>query len=256
MQDAITALILTFNEAPNIERTLRQLGWVEQILIVDSFSTDGTVDLARDAVPNAAVVKRQFDTHAAQWNFGLDQVTTPWVLSLDADYELSPELVQEIQAIEPTENVVGYSAEFQYRVYGVPLRASVYPPRVVLFRKSAGRYYDDGHTQKLNVKGNIQKLSGLIYHDDRKPLSRWIQSQDRYATMEARHLLQSRKQKLSIQDRLRLKIFFAAPVMFLYLLFGRGLILDGWRGWAYVCQRTIAELLLSVRLLMEREKLE
>ncbi len=79
---------------------------------------------------------------------------------------------------------------------------------------------------------------------------------------EARHLLRSQKsevgsqkEKLSIQDRLRLKIFFAAPAMFLYLLFGRGLILDGWPGWYYVLQRTIAEMLLSLRLIEGRHGL-
>lgn len=59
-----------------------------------------------------------------------------------------------------------------------------------------------------------------------------------------------------MQDRLRLKIFVAPPVMFLYLLFGRGLILDGWRGWYYVMQRTLAEMLLSLRLLTEKYELE
>ncbi len=71
-----------------------------------------------------------------------------------------------------------------------------------------------------------------------------------------RRINSSREKKLSFQDRLRLKIFFAAPAMFLYLLFGRGLILDGWPGWYYVMQRTIAEMLLSLRLLTERERLE
>jgi len=61
---------------------------------------------------------------------------------------------------------------------------------------------------------------------------------------------------LSVQDRLRLKIFFAAPAMFLYLFFWRGLILDGWPGWFYVAQRTLAELLLSIRLLTEKHRLE
>ena len=80
---------------------------------------------------------------------------------------------------------------------------------------------------------------------------------------EARHLLRSQKsevgsqkEKLSIQDQLRLKIFFAAPAMFLYLLFGRGLILDGWPGWYYVLQRTIAEMLLALRLIEARHGLK
>ena len=63
-----------------------------------------------------------------------------------------------------------------------------------------------------------------------------------------------RSEGLSFQDRLRLKIIFAPPVMFFYLLFGRGLILDGWPGWFYVGQRTIAEVLLSAQLLTSRKR--
>ncbi len=193
----------------------------------------------------------------------MDQVSTEWVLTLDADYELSPELQAEIAGLAPPPDVVGYSAEFIYRVFGHSLRASSYPPRVVLFRVANGLYVDDGHTQFLKIEGQVEQLVGKIYHDDRKPLSHWIQAQDRYAILEARHLLGrrnseggTRKEELNFQDRLRLRIFFAAPAMFLYLLFGRGLILDGWPGWYYVMQRTIAEMLLSLRLLTEREGLE
>ena len=74
--------------------------------------------------------------------------------------------------------------------------------------------------------------------------------------IEAAHLLRTSDAELSRQDRLRKGIYFAAPVMFIYLLFGRGLLLDGWPGWYYVAQRTLAEMLLSLRLLTERERLE
>jgi hypothetical protein len=99
-------------------------------------------------------------------------------------------------------------------------------------------------------------LIAKIYHDDRKPLSRWLSSQDRYMIIEAQHLLSTPLNQLSAQDQLRRRIFLAPAVMFLYLLFARGLVLDGWRGWFYVCQRTIAEILLSLRLLIGRERLE
>jgi glycosyltransferase involved in cell wall biosynthesis len=298
---SFTALILTYNEEANISRTLAALSWVKEVLIVDSGSTDRTVELAKAAHPNVCVVHRPFDSHTQQWNFGLDQVTTEWVLTLDADYEVSPQLAAEIIALEPSPDHIGYWAEFEYRIYGHPLRASSYPPRIVLFKPSHARYVDDGHTQTLWIKelesgevlpprkfedgklaaspttgsreqrtedgpeqgagsreqgARIGKLFGKIYHDDRKPLSRWIQEQDRYSRIEARHLLSKPLSTLTAQDRLRRKIFFAAPVMFLYLLFVRGLILDGWPGWFYVAQRTIAELLLSLRLLTEREKVE
>ena len=274
---SVTALILTHNEKENIGRTLSALPVVDEIVLVDSMSSDETTSIALSVNPGIRMLARAFDSHTEQWNFGLDQVRTEWVLTLDADYELSSELRDEIAALSPPGDVNGYTAAFIYRIFGHSLRGSSYPPRVVLFRVKEASYVDDGHTQTLHFysasrelrppseTAGIKTLSGKIYHDDRKPVSHWIQAQDRYAILEARHLVQSGKRKgesrgvapsLSVQDRLRLKIFFAAPAMFLYLFFWRGLILDGWPGWFYVAQRTLAELLLSIRLLTEKHRLE
>lgn len=251
----LTALILTWNERENIARTLSALSWVPRVLVLDSFSTDETCAIAARQ-PNVTVLQRAFDTHTQQWNFGLDSVTTLWVLSLDADYVVSPQLAEEIQNLDPPDEIAGYSAAFRYLVFGHALRTSIYPPRTVLFRKDRARYQEDGHTQLLQSSGPVRPLQGKIDHDDRKPLSRWIASQDRYMIIESRHLIATPDERLNRQDRLRKKIFFAPAVIFLYLLFGRGLILDGWPGWYYVFQRTVAEMLLSLRLLTERHGLE
>jgi glycosyltransferase involved in cell wall biosynthesis len=256
MQIEITPLILTFNEAPNIGRTLEKLFWAREIVLVDSGSTDRTLEIARSTHPNVRVVTRSFDSFAGQCNFGLTQVTTEWVLSMDADYVLTPELVAEIQGLKPLPDIAGYSAKFRYCIYGFPLRSTVYPARAVLYRRPLAEYRDEGHGHRVMIKGKVTILLGKIDHDDRKPFTYWLQSQDRYATVEARYLLSSSLDQLNFQDRLRRKIFLAAPAIFLYLLLGRSLILDGWHGWFYVCQRTIAELFLSIRLLIERGKLE
>ncbi len=249
---SITPLILAFNERENIGRTLAALDWAEQILIIDSGSTDETREIARQSHPNVRLVQRAFDDHTTQWNFGIEQVQTEWVLSLDADYELSSELAAEIGTLQPTGEIASYSAAFQFRIFDHPLRTSVYPPRTVLFRRDRARYRSDGHTQLLEINGPVLPLRGKIYHDDRKPLSRWIQSQDRYASIEARHLLSMPRNQLRFQDRVRRKIFFAPPLLFFYLLFVRGLILDGWAGWYYVLQRTVVEMLISLNLLEAR----
>jgi glycosyltransferase involved in cell wall biosynthesis len=252
----ITPLILTFNEKENIGQTLERLSWAKEVVVIDSDSTDGTVDLARAAHSNVRIVTRPFDSFAGQCNFGLEQITTEWVLSLDADYRVTPELAAEIEGLEPQPDVVGYSVEFRYCIVGRPLRGSVYPARTVLYRRRLARYHDEGHSHRVTVQGKVEKLSGKIDHDDQKPFSHWLQSQNKYVRIEAKYLLAQPLKKLSKPDRLRRKIVFAAPVIFFYLLFGRGLILDGWPGWIYVCQRTIAELLLSMRLLIESRKLE
>ncbi|MFN3410071.1 MAG: glycosyltransferase family 2 protein [Limisphaerales bacterium] len=248
MNSAITPLILTFNEAPNLRRTLERLTWAKEIVVVDSGSTDDTAAIAGEFT-NVRIVVRHFDNHTAQWNFGLDQCKTDWVLSLDADYVLTPELEAELRSFQPVASVAAYHVRFAYCVNGHPLRATLYPPRAALFRKSCCRYEQDGHTQQLRVSGKTDWLRGIIHHDDRKPLSHWLWAQDRYARLEVEKLLATPVNELRLQDRLRRCIVIAPFLVFFYTLLAKGLILDGWPGWYYVLQRTYAELLLSLRLL-------
>jgi glycosyltransferase involved in cell wall biosynthesis len=248
MTAEVTPLVLTFNETPNIERTLSQLTWAKRIVVLDSFSTDATLEIIRK-FPQVEIVQRQFDTFATQCNFGLTQIRTPWVLSLDADYFVTDELNQEIASLQPPAGVTGFSARFTYCIYGRSLRASLYPPRIVLYRREAAKYHDEGHGHRVTVSGDVACLHAKIHHDDRKPLHRWLAEQNRYAQREAEHLLCSPKSELKFPDRLRRKIWIAPFVVFFYTLLAKGLILDGWPGWYYVAQRTYAELLLSLYLL-------
>src|SRR5262249_340203 len=163
-----------------IARTLDKLAWARRIVIADSGSTDGTLDiLAR--YPQVALFKRTFDSFAGQCNFGLAQVESEWVLSLDADYELSDALLEELRNLHKTEGVAGYRASFVYRIHGRPLRGTLYPPRIVLYRVKSARYANEGHGHKVTVLGEVRDLEGVIYHDDRKSLSRWFSSQQSYA---------------------------------------------------------------------------
>src|SRR5207247_10680083 len=162
---SLTALVLTYNEQENIRRNLEALVWVPKVIIVDSFSNDQTLEIAR-SFPNAQVVQRVFDTHANQWNAGLDRIDTEWALTLDADYVLTAELQEEIKKVRPASDIALYWGEFDYCIFGRPLRASVYPPRVVLFRTKRARYVDEGHTKHLPGKGKREKLKGKIMDEE------------------------------------------------------------------------------------------
>jgi glycosyltransferase involved in cell wall biosynthesis len=245
---AITPLILTFNEEANIGRVLSRLTWAKQILVVDSGSQDRTVEIA-SSWPQVRVIERQFDNFAAQLNFGLDQLTTPWVLCLDADYVLSKELVTELEQNDALLNCDGYYANFRYCVNGRPLRGSLYPDRVVLFAHDKARYRSDGHAQQLELVGTTGHLKAPIYHDDRKPLSAWLAAQERYAALEVEKLSDNSGHRLKFVDRLRQAGWVAPLIMPFYCLFAKGLILDGKAGVFYTLQRTYAELLLSLKLL-------
>ncbi|MBW4646732.1 MAG: glycosyltransferase family 2 protein [Goleter apudmare HA4340-LM2] len=250
----VTPLILTYNEAPNIQRALQHLTWAQNIVVVDSYSNDATLEIL-NSYPQIKLFQRKFDTHATQWNYGLQQVNSEWVLSLDADYIVSDELIYEIKDLIPQSQIDGYFARFKYCIFSKPLRSNILPPRQILFRKSQAIYIDDGHTQLLQIKGKSSMLSSYIYHDDHKPLSHWLWAQDRYMIIEAKKILTTPESELNFSDRIRKHKILAPLIILVYCLIVKGGVLDGWRGWYYTFQRVMAEILLSIRL-FEYEKMQ
>lgn len=245
--DRITPLILTYNEEPNIDRTLQQLTWAKEIIVIDSHSEDRTLEILK-SYPNLKIFQRKFDTHTQQWNYGLEQVSSEWVLSLDADYVLTDRLIETLGSlVDPA--IAGYFIPFKYCVFGKPLRGTILPPRLALFRTASATYIDDGHTQLLKLQGRSSQLDADIHHDDRKPLSRWLWAQDRYMVIESKKLLETPDRELGWGDRIRKRKIFAPFIILIYCLIFKGGILDGWQGWYYAFQRTLAELLLAIHII-------
>ena len=253
MLDQITPLILTYNEAPNIARTLDSLRWASEIIVVDSFSTDETAEIAA-SYPNVRVVQRVFDRHRDQWDFALKEtgISTEWVLALDADYMITTDLVNEMGKLQPANDIGGYRARFIYCISGKQLHSGVYPPVTVLYRRAGANYVQDGHTQRVSLHGRIENLQAPILHDDRKPLKRWFESQKRYTKLEAQKLRAATPAELSFIDRMRRWPLIVPPLALFYCLVVRAGIFDGWAGFYYAFQRTVAELMLSLYLIENR----
>lgn len=249
MLDQITPLILTYNEAPNIARVLSSVSWARDIVVVDSLSNDDTVEIAT-SFPRVRLFQRAFDCHRNQWEFGLKEtgIATQWVLALDADYVVSNELANELENLRPSAHTVGYRARFVYCIKGRELRSGIYPPVTVLYRRKAGSYIQDGHTQRVALEGSIENLSSPMLHDDRKSLKHWFASQARYTELEAQKLRTARPSDLNLADRMRRWRIVVPPAMLVYCLIVRGGIFDGWAGFYYAFQRAMAELMLSHRL--------
>ena len=251
MLDQITPLILTYNEEPNIGRVLERLTWAREVVVLDSGSTDRTREIAL-SFANVRWESRAFDDFASQCNYSLDHLLPKggWVLSLDSDYVLPPGWETEINNVTPDRTVKGYKYSFLYCVNGKPLRGTLYPARVCLFNNSkAARYVQDGHAHRLDLDGGILSLSAKILHDDRKPLSRWLVSQSKYADQEAELILSEPWGKLRWSNRIR-KFLVLAPILApLVYLFLKGGILDGRPGLYYAIQRMLAEGIISLKLL-------
>jgi len=247
----ITPLILTYNEESNIGRCLERLRWAPRVLVMDSGSSDETLAICA-TFPNVEVIHREFDNHMNQWNTGLSHVRSRWVLALDADYMIDQAFADELAEINDSGSEIAWQARFTYHTFGKCLRGTLYPPRVLLFNPKTCSYVQDGHTQLLQINGDIATLRCPVRHDDRKPLARWLDSQRGYATLEADKLGSPQHSPSGWPDRLRAMIWPAAPAALVYTLFAKRLILDGWPGIFYALQRTYAELLLSLELLDRR----
>lgn len=253
---SLTVLLLTYNEEANIERTLAGLQWVSSILAIDSGSTDRTLEMLA-SLSTVTIRYRPFDSFAEQCNFGLELIKTKWVLSLDADYIVTPALAEEISVFLKTANpqsFTGFEIPFIYCIAGKPLRGTLLPPRICLYRTEGARYHNDGHGHRVHVSGKIGRFRHAILHDDRKPLDRWLASQQRYLAIETLKLKATPWSQLSIADRLRLKTPLAPLAALVLCLVMKGGILDGWQGWTYAFQRCYAEILLKLMLLETRAR--
>jgi len=127
--ELVTPVILTSNEEVNIQRTLNALPWAETVVVLDSFSSDHTEAICRK-FKNVRFQQRQFTTHSEQWNAAVQLASTPWILSLDADYQVSSNLLNKIKELEPSLSVKGYAIPFLFAVNGISLRAHLLPPRI------------------------------------------------------------------------------------------------------------------------------
>jgi len=247
--DQVTPLILTYNEEANIVRTLAGLTWARRIVVVDSGSTDRTLEILRE-ISTVEVVHRAFDSFASQCNFGLGLITTSWCLSLDADHVLTPAFTAEMCHFmaQELDGVSALRTPFRYLVYGKPLRGTLLPSRYNLIRPGGGHYEDDGHAHRFVPAGTTLVMRQPILHDDRKPLPRWLASQQRYLQQETSKLLGTTSHHLTRADRLRKRHVIAPFAVLALCLIRHGGVFDGWRGWFYAFQRMYVEILLSLML--------
>jgi glycosyltransferase involved in cell wall biosynthesis len=248
----LQVLVLTKNEEPNIRRVLEKLTWLEKVLVLDSFSTDATLEIVSE-FKNTVVVQRPFDSFALQCNYGLSLIESKWVLSLDADYVLTDEFIEETKQFIVRTDKVAYLTNFKFLVFGKPLSRDNTTPRPVLFLKDFGSYYNDGHAHRLAIDGEKGKYKSVILHDDRKSLDIWISNQAGYSIKETKKILTTPNKQLPLSGKIRKNMIVAPFFVFFYSLFVQGLIFNGWKGWHYTLQRTMVEITMALRLIEEKK---
>lgn len=196
MKTPVSALVLTLNEEANIAGCLESLRWAGEIFVVDSFSTDATVEIAESM--GARTYRHPFKNCASQWNWALNNLpfSNEWVLVVDADERIPQALAQEIMRTlaNPTQDYSGYYLRFRHWFMGRWLRhGGLYPTWVLrLFKRNAGRFGRHGISEHMILNGRAGYLQCPFDHCDNRPLSHWIAKHDRYADLEAEEYLRER----------------------------------------------------------------
>ncbi len=265
----VSAIVPTRDEEDNIAECLDSLlCWLDDVVVLDSYSTDRTVDLARSA--GARVVCRAFDNFSAHKNWALDnvQLEHDWVLFVDADERITPALAAEIRAKVPDapKTCDGYYIPRKTWFRGRWMR-SMYPDyNLRLIRRGKGRYEDRIVHEHVVVDGSAEYLENPLIHRDEKGIERWLDRHNRYSSMEAFETWRTRhghpaersiEANLAVRGPQRQRFLkqFAhrflpcRPLIhFLYHFFVKGAVLDGRRGFQYSLLRAFYEYQVSLKL--------
>lgn len=182
----LSVAIVTLNEEANLPRTLASVAWADEIVVVDSGSTDATRTIAQSH--GARFVTEPWRGYAAQKNFALSLCTSEWVLSLDADEAASPELAASIQKV--------LMAPPSHTAYALPRRnfflgrwirhGGYYPdPKLRLFPRGHGSFQETPVHETAISGGNVETLHGDLLHDAYPTLTSYLDHMERYSTLGA-----------------------------------------------------------------------
>lgn len=185
----ISAIVITRNEEGHIGACLESLAWANEMVVLDSLSTDRTVELARVVTPN--VHQRPFDAFPCQRNAALDLATGRWAFFLDADERATPELGREVRLAAETGSHSGYWVPRRNLILGKWMRHTGWWPdyQLKLFRRDGGRFDEAKLIHEIpSVDGTCGYLQNPITHYNYQRLSEVFGRQDFYSTFEAEAL--------------------------------------------------------------------
>ena len=184
----LTAIILARNEAAVIERALQSVRFTDEVILIDSESTDQTVALAKKQ--GARIIKRKFDNFSAQRNFAIRQASHAWVLIVDADEEVTPDLRREIQAVLKAPDVKeGYWIYSAYHFMGRRIKYSGWQryKKISLFQRDKARYTGLVHEQ-VHIDGSVGFLKNKMLNYSYRSFDHYIEKTGHYKWLQAKEL--------------------------------------------------------------------
>jgi glycosyltransferase involved in cell wall biosynthesis len=261
-------LVPTLDEELNLPECLASLAWADEVVVVDSYSRDRTVEIAR--AWGADVVQHPFESYSRQKNWALDTLPwrNEWLLIVDADERVTPELAEEIQQVVQAPACAGYYLNRRFIFLGRWIaHAGWYPSwNLRLFRHALGRYDDRDVHEHVVLDGPAGYLRNDLLHLDRRGLEAFISRHNRYSSLEARARLKI-EQRATDVPRLRASLL-GAPVerkrfireriwpyvparplaLFLYMYVLRRGFLDGGPGFALCVFHAFQEFMVGLKV--------
>lgn len=192
----VSVVVLTFNESSRIRDCLESVRWADEIVVVDGFSTDDTVAIAREFTDKVLLSDRLGPKnpggYSSQRNFALQQVTSPWVFFIDADErctrELSMEILKTLEA-PPPDDVTAYQIRRKEFFFGVHTRYTHGSGWLVrLLRTDRARWNDRLVHEGIVTSGTILQMQGQLLHYSKESIADYLATQNRYTSLEAREL--------------------------------------------------------------------
>lgn len=260
----VTVMIFTLNEEQNLPACLDSLRWCDDVIVVDSFSTDRTEAISKER--GARFFQNKFEGFGTQRNWAVDH-TSPkhdWILVLDADERVPDEMVGEMaqRLASAPENVAAYRLKRRFHLWGRWLQhSSLYPTWVVrLVHKDRVRYVNRGHAETQEVQGDIAELDADLIDENQKGILEWFERQTRYARKDAEFELTEEDRPFHAKEllsrdplarraavkRLSRRAPGRAPVYFVYSYLVRGGFRDGEDGLVFCTMRALYQQMVNI----------
>jgi glycosyltransferase involved in cell wall biosynthesis len=262
----ISVMIFTLNEAANLPNCLAALSWCSDIIVVDSFSTDATPEIC--AAQGTRFFQHPFQGFGSQRNWALDHTAPlhPWILMLDADECVPPELARELAEVAASDppDISAFRLRRRFYMWGRWLRySSLYPTWVVRFiRAGRVRYENRGHAETQVVQGRIADLQHDLLDENLKGIEEWFDRQNRYSSKDAEFEFRAARASLRAKElfsaqplvrraalkRLAARVPARGLTYFLYSYLLRGGFLDGRHGFMFCRLRAMYQSQVALKV--------
>ncbi len=224
----LSAAIIAYNEESKLADCLRSIDFVDEIVLVDSGSSDKTVSIAEQF--KARVAQRKLDDFSSQKNYAISLTQGEWIFLIDADERVTPELKESIlKAVKAPGKFSAFKMTRLNHIFGRTLKhgASGHDQPVRLLKKGAGQYHGLVH-EELKINGETGTLQGTMIHITSQTLKDYFAKFEKYTTLDARERLRRNWKKPSLFN-----LLFRPFLEFFYFYILRLGFLDGWAGFQY-----------------------